>query len=148
MSSTTTDTDTTLNAPAGQDQVENDDLQDNLQDADTLADIRDPVPADTTAADPFDAAGDNGMDAQTDGDRQLSTASDALDTGLNDSDLGAEAAGLDPERERYAAGGADALASQSAAPTEGYAGLGPDSVPPAAQTVTGGATGLGTGVRE
>lgn len=33
------------------------------------------------------------MDALPDGDRQLSTDSDAIDTGTNDSDLGAAVAG-------------------------------------------------------
>ena len=37
------------------------------------------------------ADGNTGLDSQADGDRQLTTDSDAIDTGLNDSDLGAEA---------------------------------------------------------
>lgn len=36
---------------------------------------------------------DDSLDAAPDGDRQLTTESDALDTGLNDSDLGADVAG-------------------------------------------------------
>lgn len=147
MSTTPTDIYDPL-AATGQDQVEIDDRQDNLQDADTLADVRDPVPADTSDSD-MDGTGDDALDNQTDGDRQLTTDSEALDTILNDSDLGADVAGLDPERERYAAGGADAVASSDdSGQREGYAGLGPDSAPSGGQSVTGGATGLGTGVRE
>jgi len=36
---------------------------------------------------------DDSLDGETDGDRQLTSESDALDTGLNDSDLGASVAG-------------------------------------------------------
>ena len=36
---------------------------------------------------------DDSLDDEPDGDRQLTSDSDALDTGLNDSDLGASVAG-------------------------------------------------------
>ena len=36
---------------------------------------------------------DDSLDGEPDGDRQLTSESDALDTGLNDSDLGASVAG-------------------------------------------------------
>ena len=36
---------------------------------------------------------DDSLDHEPDGDRQLTSESDALDTGLNDSDLGASVAG-------------------------------------------------------
>jgi len=36
---------------------------------------------------------DDSLDDEPDGDRQLTSESDALDTGLNDSDLGAGVAG-------------------------------------------------------
>ena len=38
-------------------------------------------------------ANDDSLDDEPDGDRQLTSDSDALDTGLNDSDLGASVAG-------------------------------------------------------
>ncbi len=57
-------------------------MTDNPDDLDILAD---------TAADTEDNTDD--MDAQPDGDRQLSTDSAAIDTGTNDSDLGADVAG-------------------------------------------------------
>lgn len=48
---------------------------------------------DTEKDDLFDA-GDDAMDTQPDGDRQLVTDSDAIDEGQNnDSDLGADVAG-------------------------------------------------------
>lgn len=55
-------------------------MTDNPDDLDILTDDED---ADET----------DDMDAQPDGDRQLSTDSDAIDTGTNASDLGAAVAG-------------------------------------------------------
>jgi len=50
-------------------------------------------PPNTKAPDPSDDTMDD-MDSQSDGDRQLTTESDAIDVGnTNDSDLGAEVAG-------------------------------------------------------
>lgn len=99
---------------AGQDEVEGMDRNDNLQDADTPADLSDPR---------IDSAA-GAMDDQTDGDRQLTTDSEAIDGGLNDSDLGADVAGLSSDRGTQAEG------------REGFTGLGPDT----AQT-GGGRTG-------
>lgn len=49
---------------------------------------------DTEKDDEFDADTDAGMDDLPDGDRQLTTDSDAIDEGQNnDSDLGADVAG-------------------------------------------------------
>ena len=45
----------------------------------------------TSQADEF--VNDDSLDGEPDGDRQLTSESDALDTGLNDSDLGAGVAG-------------------------------------------------------
>ncbi len=56
-------------------------MTDNPDDLDILTDTDD----DTEEIDD--------MDAQPDGDRQLSTDSDAIDTGTNASDLGAAVAG-------------------------------------------------------
>ena len=101
------------NATGGQDQVEDGDAMDNLQDADTLADL----------------------DGEPDGDRQLTTESDAIDGGLNDSDLGADVAGLTPT------GGSATL------PDNDMAVLGPDVAPDGAGAQTSDrATGL-TGLR-
>lgn len=107
--------------PAGQDEVENGDHFDNLEDADTLADLNGLEP---NAGPPLNPVGkdddedaptlDDQLDDQPDGDRQLTTDSEAIDTGLNDSDLGAEAAGLTPH-------------NQGESDREGYAGLGPDA---------------------
>ncbi len=49
----------------------------------------------------FDAGADDEMDTLPDGDRQLTTGSDALDEGgTNDSDLGADVAGdIGPKHE-------------------------------------------------
>lgn len=48
----------------------------------------------TEAPDSLAEAGDDSLDTQPDGDRQLITDSDAIDEGnTNDSDLGAEVAG-------------------------------------------------------
>lgn len=41
----------------------------------------------------IDDVNDDSLDGEPDGDRQLTSESDALDTGLNDSDLGASVAG-------------------------------------------------------
>ena len=41
----------------------------------------------------IDDVNDDSLDDEPDGDRQLTSESDALDTGLNDSDLGASVAG-------------------------------------------------------
>ncbi|MDQ2687572.1 MAG: hypothetical protein M3Y28_06865 [Armatimonadota bacterium] len=70
--------------------------------------------------------GNTGLDNQTDGDRQLTTDSDAIDTGNNDSDLGADAGFTDIH------------------------GLGPDVTGGQTNTdATGdGATGIGSGLRE
>ncbi len=78
--------------------------------------------ADPRTLDPNGDDGGTGLDNQTDGDRQLTTDSDAIDTGLNDSDLGAEAGFTDIH------------------------GLGPDVS--SGQTTGDGATGLGSGLRE
>ncbi len=114
---------------AGQDEVENGDRYDNLQDADTLADLAGP---ETPALGGLGSMGvDDAMDDQTDGDRQLTTDSDAIDGGLNDSDLGADVAGL-PSPQDGAEG------------REGFSGLGPDT----SQT-GGGSTGdRATGVMD
>ena len=40
----------------------------------------------------IDDVNDDSLDDEPDGDRQLTSESDALDTGLNDSDLGASVA--------------------------------------------------------
>jgi hypothetical protein len=110
--------------PAGQDEVEDHDELDNLQDADTLADLSDP------GIDSVGGVDMDGMDDQPDGDRQLTTDSDAIDGGLNDSDLGAEAAGM--------ASPSDPM------DREGYAGLGPDT----AQTGDGSTGDQGTGLMD
>ncbi len=57
-------------------------MTDNPDDLDILTD----------AAEDTEASTDE-MDALPDGDRQLSTDSAAIDTGTNDSDLGADVAG-------------------------------------------------------
>ncbi len=98
--------------PAGQDEVENGDHFDNLEDADTLADLNGPETPEAGGLDSMRV--DDAMDDQPDGDRQLTTDSDAIDTGLNDSDLGADVAGLPAD-------------SADTAEREGYAGLGPDA---------------------
>ena len=56
---------------------------------------------DTENDDQFDAGIDDAMDTLPDGDRQLTTDSDALDEGQNnDSDLGADVAGdIGPKHE-------------------------------------------------
>ena len=152
-----------IDAPAGQDEVENRDRFDNLQDADTLADLNgleppagprlnpvdeddgddttldpsapDPIPGEPDDTDDEDSpALDDRLDDQPDGDRQLTTESDAIDSGLNDSDLGADVAGLSPER-------------QDAPEREGYAGLGPDAPRTGGDPTGDRATGL-TGTRE
>lgn len=82
--------------------------------------------ADPKALDPNGAYGGKNLDAQPDGDRQLSTDSDAIDSGLNDSDLGAEVGFTDIHE------------------------LGPDVTGgQAGRDATGdGATGIGSGLRE
>lgn len=57
-------------------------MTDNPDDLDILTDAAEDTEDDT-----------DDMDALPDGDWQLSTDSDAIDTGTNDSDLGADVAG-------------------------------------------------------
>lgn len=64
-------------------------MTDNPDDLDILTDTAEDA-ADDTAE---DAEEMDDMDTQSDGDRQLSTDSDAIDTGTNASDLGAAVAG-------------------------------------------------------
>jgi hypothetical protein len=110
--------------PGGQDEVEDRDHLDNLQDADTLADLSDP------GIDSGDGGDVSGMDDQSDGDRQLTTDSDAIDGGLNDSDLGAEAAGMTSTQD------------SDTEEREGYAGLGPDTAQTGGDATGDQATGL------
>ena len=73
--------DTTIGPGSSVADIQSDKLTDNLGDADTLADMQN--------ADP-----DRQDDGPIEDEQQLVSDSDAIDEGSNDSDLGAEQAGL------------------------------------------------------
>ncbi len=95
--------------------IQSDRQADNLQDADTLADMRNADPNLPERQD--DRAGDELTDTPGPDEMQLETDSDAIDGGTNDSDLGADVAGLPDTGTKGSDAGLDNSARTSADPT-------------------------------
>lgn len=94
---------------------------DNLQDADTLADMQNADPDMPDVRDPLDGAADNfdmlPGDSPIEDEDQLYNTSDVLDGGNNSSDLGAEQAGLADTGFKGTDAGLDISAEQGSNPT-------------------------------
>ena len=98
--------------------IQSDAQTDNLQDADTVADMRNADPEMPDIQD--EMTGDEMTDDTIEDEQQLVSDSDAIDSGSNDSDLGAEQAGLTKETKGSDAG----LDNDTGSNTDRATGLG------------------------
>lgn len=124
------DTDAGMQMPGGSvADIQSDAIADNLEDADTLADMKNANP---DQPDVLDSLNDDGgtpdflpNDAPIEDEQQLYNTSDVLDGGNNTSDLGAEQAGLAEPGFKGTDAGLDISAEQGGDPTSDRAtGLG------------------------
>lgn len=116
------DTDAGLQMPGGSvADIQSDAIADNLEDADTLADMKNANPDQPDVLDSLnDDAGTPDLlpnDAPIEDEDQLYNTSDVLDGGNNTSDLGAEQAGLAEPGFKGTDAGLDISAEQGGDPT-------------------------------
>jgi len=117
-----TETDAGLQMPGGSvADIQSDAIADNLEDADTLADMKNADPDMPDVRNPLDGPADNfdmlPGDSPIEDEDQLYNTSDVLDGGNNSSDLGAEQAGLADPGFRGTDAGLDISKGQGGDPT-------------------------------